>query len=78
MLKAKDYLKETNKEPSSQFAMGTIAQGYSSGRPLVVFDGDDASGKKEYPYLSSYTPAGGDRVLLAKVAGSFVIVGRVV
>lgn len=78
MFKAKDYLKDTNKRNESQFAMGTIAQGYSTGRPLVVFDGDDASGEKEYPYLSSYTPSSGDRVLLGKVSGSYVILGRVV
>lgn len=78
MLKVKDYLKDTNKDQASQFTLGTIAQGYSSGRPLVIFDGDDASGKKEYPYISSYTPVSGDRVLLGKVAGSFVIIGRVV
>jgi hypothetical protein len=78
MLNAQDYLKDTHKTQGSQFAIGTISQGYSSGRPSVTFDGDDASTVKQYPYLSGYTPVSGDRVLMALVSGSYVILGRLV
>jgi hypothetical protein len=68
------------KPPPSPFALGTVDSAYSgSGRPKVVLDGDTVPAGP-YPYLASYTPAAGDRVLLARVgvAGKFVVLGKVV
>lgn len=67
---------ETGQAPV--FLLGTIAAGYVSGRPTVQLDGDDAAGTKTYPYLDSYVPAAGDRVLVARVAHGAVVLGRVI
>jgi hypothetical protein len=60
------------------FSLGVIQSDYSSGRPKVKFDGDTTASSKQYPYLSSYTPASNDRVLLANIGGSHVIIGKIV
>lgn len=59
------------------FTMATIDPAYSSGRPKVTFDGESSVSVKQYPYLSSYTPVANHRVLLARVKGSYVIIGQV-
>lgn len=65
----------TSKSP---FKPATIDTNYSSGRPKLLFDGETVASGKQYPYLSSYTPVAGDRVLLARVSSSYVILGKVV
>ncbi len=78
-MKPEKFLKvigETGQAPV--FLLGTIAAGYVSGRPTVKLDGDDTAGSKTYPYLASYAPAAGDRVLVAKVAHGAVILGKVI
>lgn len=68
------------KPPPSPFVLGTVDSAYSgSGRPKVVVDGDTVAAGP-YPYVASYTPAAGDRVLMARVgvAGKMVILGKVV
>lgn len=62
---------------SPSFCLGTIAAGYVSGRPAVVFDGETTTTTRHYPYLVSYTPQAGDRVLIALVGHGGVILGRV-
>ncbi|WP_218924883.1 hypothetical protein [Priestia megaterium] len=60
------------------FSLGTIQSGYSSGRPRVLFDGESVTSSKQYSYLSSYAPASNDRVLLANISGTYVILGKIV
>jgi hypothetical protein len=71
----------SRKPPPSSFALGTIDPDYTSGsgRPQVVVDGDTVPAGP-YPYLSTYTPAAGDRVLMARVgvSGKFVVLGKVI
>ena len=43
----------------------------------VQIDGESAATTKKYTYLSSYTPAVNDRVLIAEVGGSYVILGKI-
>ena len=62
----------------SPFRMGKIDPSYSTGRPGIVFDGETTASQKKYRYLSSYTPVANDRVLLGRVSGSYVILGKVV
>lgn len=64
--------------PQNGYRLGKVDPAYSSGRPKVVFDGETTASGKQYPYLASYTPAAGDRVLLAAVAGSYVVLGKIV
>lgn len=58
----------------SQYKIATITD--VSGRTRVRFAGESQSTQKRYSYLSSYTPVVGDRVLMARVKGSYVILGK--
>lgn len=60
------------------FRLGTIPAGYAGGRPQVQFDGESAASSRTYTYLASYTPAAGDRVLVAIVGHGAVVLGKVV
>lgn len=59
------------------FRLGTIPAGYISGKPTVQFDGENTVSTKKYSYLSSYTPAANDKVLLARVGNGWVIIGKI-
>lgn len=59
-------------------ALGTIPGTYTGGRPTIVFDGEATASTKTYPYLSSYTPAANDRVLLLRVGHTWTILGKVI
>jgi hypothetical protein len=75
---ANDFLGMLIPEENKQPSLGTIDSAYTSGRPKIIFDGETTASLKKYPYLDSYTPAANDRVLLLKVSGSYVIVGKIV
>ena len=60
------------------FALATIPSGYTSGRPTLQFDGESTVGSRTYPYLSSYTPSAGDRVLVALVNHGGCVVGKII
>lgn len=66
-----------NKE-KKPFTLGKIDPAYTSGRPKIVFDGEDTASLKAYPYIASYTPVANHRVLLVNVGGSHVVIGRIV
>ena len=48
------------------------------GRPYLRFYGETAASQKPYKYLQSYIPTQGDKVLVARVAKTYVILGKVV
>ncbi|MCL6454377.1 MAG: hypothetical protein K6T78_12265 [Alicyclobacillus sp.] len=65
-------------EVYSAFRIATIPSSYSgSGRPTLQFDGETSPTVRTYPYLSSYTPAAGDRVLVALVNHGGCILGKI-
>jgi hypothetical protein len=64
--------------PQKSYSLGKIASNHTSGKPQIVFDGETVASIKRYPYLSSYTPVANDRVLLANVGGSHVVLGKIV
>lgn len=51
-----------------------VADTYTSGRPTLVFDGESIATVKAYPYLASYTPLAGDRVMVV----SGVVIGKII
>lgn len=58
---------------------GVISSSYTSGDPMVAVNGA-AEATGPYKYLTSYTPAAGDSVILAPVGGSmkaYVVIGKV-
>ena len=67
-----------NKDKEDVYKLGKVNPAHMEGRPSVIFDGENIPSKKKYPYLSSYTPKGSDRVLMLKVSGTYVILGKVI
>lgn len=69
---------QTAPRPTPTLWLATVASNYSgSGAPAVVFDGESAATTLLLPYLSSYTPAANDRVLVASIGHSYVILGKI-
>lgn len=64
--------------PAQNFKLAKVSESYTSGRPLVIFEGERAQSQKEYPHLESYTPSADDWVLMAKVGKSYVILGKII
>ena len=48
-----------------------------SGGTTLIFDGLTSATTKKYKRLNTYTPTAGARVLVAKINGSYVILGAV-
>lgn len=63
-----------NEEPKKVVKFATIDSEHTTGRPRLVFDGESVATVKAYPYLSTYTPTAGDRVMV--VHG--VVVGAII
>ena len=57
--------------------LGTVKAITSGSGVTVQIDGESSATTKKYAYLSSYTPAVNDRVLIAEVGGSYVILGKI-
>lgn len=62
---------------SPAFSLGTIDPAHTGGNPKILFDGETSVSSKQYKYLSSYTPRANDRVLLANVSGTHVVLGKI-
>jgi len=61
----------------SEYKLGTVTS--TSGGVFVQFDGETTASQKSYKCLASYSsPTVSDRVLLVKVGGSYVILGKIV
>ena len=61
----------------SEYKLATVTS--TSGGVSVQFDGETTPSTKKYKRLASYSsPAVNDRVLLIKVGGTYVIIGKIV
>lgn len=73
MIDVNELIKLTGgQEQLSAYKLGTIVNG------KVQFDGEDIPSEKTYMRLDSYTVTSADRVLLAVVGGTYIILGRVI
>jgi len=63
-----------SKEVKSQFKLGTIVSVDSAGA-TIAFDGETATSKKYKP-LKSYIPVAGNRVIIAWISGTGIILGN--
>lgn len=70
-----DIVQKPNNEASA-FRLGKIDSAYSTGKPRIIFDGEEVS-VKQYTYVANYSPVANDRVLLANVSGTYVILGKI-
>lgn len=69
------FLPAIEKAPS-QLYLATVASTNSSGVTLI-FDGAANATTKRYKRLSSYSPTANDRVLVAKMSGTYVVLGKI-
>lgn len=72
MISAEELLKVTKNEQASQFALGTMQGG------KVKFDGQSTVSQKVYKKLNGITLADNDRVLMLKISGTHIILGKIV
>lgn len=74
--RAQDYDKKyKGRESAFRMAVVTAIQ---DGRPVIRFSGETKPSQKPYKRLDAYNPTVGDKVILAKLSGSYVILGKVV
>lgn len=59
------------------YTLGTIDPDYNGGKPKVIFNGEDQVSQKRYSHLTSYQPRGGDRVIMANIGKTHVILGAI-
>ena len=57
--------------------LATVGSSNSSGVTLI-FDGASTASTKRYKRLSSYSPTANDRVIVAKMSGTYVVLGKIV
>lgn len=63
---------------AQQFYLATIAAWSSSAGATLIFDGQETATTKRYKRLvNGATPAAGDRVLVLKMSGTYVILGKI-
>lgn len=73
-----DIFTQASDPGGSPYRIATVTS-LSSGKPLVKFDGETATSSKLYKRLASYSsPAVNDRVLLLRVFGTYIIIGKIV
>jgi len=75
---AVEVLKQArNIESPPNFKMGKVSALFANSTAKVSFDGEGAASEKQYSYLSSYKPVVNDRVLMAYVSGTYIILGKI-
>lgn len=68
------FVQEAGK-PEEQFALGVVTE--TSDGLMIKLSGEETAREKSYKRLSSYAPAINDRVILAKISGTYVVLGKV-
>lgn len=76
---AQELFGQGQAQSSSPFKIGTVTALFTSpaGTAKIRFDGEEEASEKKYSYLASYKPTVGDRVLLAAVSGTYIIVDKI-
>lgn len=57
--------------------MATVDNWNSTTGCTLIFDGSSTASTKRYSYLVNASPTNGSRVLVAKIAGSYLVIGRI-
>lgn len=71
-----EMVKSANGTPEKLFKIGKIDPDHESGDAKIVFDGETTVSGKTYKSIG-YTPVADDKVLLAKVAETYLILGKI-
>ena len=60
-----------------EFKLATVVSYDASNGSTLLFDGESTATTKRYKRLASWGGAAGHRVLVAKISGTYIILGRV-
>lgn len=74
---AEELILLEKQEQESPFKLAVVVALFSNNTAKITFDGEEEASEKQYSYLDSYVPGIGDRVILASVSGTYVILGKV-
>lgn len=74
---AREFLEMNRQKTEKVFRLGRV-DSVTGGLPAILFDGEETASGKLYARLANYSPTTGDRVLLAKVSGTYIVLGKVV
>ena len=65
------------KDTQEIFKLGTVTALFPNGNAKIKFDGESTVSQKKYSYISTYVATINDRVLLARVSGTWIILGKI-
>ena len=60
-----------------ELRLATVANYNSTNGSTLIFDGETEATTKRYKRLYSYSGASNHRVLVAKISGTYIILGRI-
>lgn len=66
-----------NDKEYKAFKLATVTALLANGFPQIKFDGESTASAKKYPMLLSYTASVNDRVIVASISGTYVILGKI-
>ena len=75
-MKSNEFMKQMKGENENYFRLATVASVVTN-ELYLTFYGEDGQSEKPYKYLSSYNPAIGDTVCVARVNESWLVLGKV-
>lgn len=70
-------LSEELRRQQTEMKLGSVTGLNNDGTAIIRFDEDTAASGKNYSYLNSYIPKQGDRVLLAPMGNTYIILGAI-
>ena len=70
--------KQETKEPEGPFVVATVGDYNSSTGTTLIFPGQTTASQKRYKRLYNVSLSAGQKVLVAKLSGTYVILGRIV
>lgn len=78
MITPEEFQNLNNNDKESNFKIASVDPNYTSGLVKLKFEGENTLSTKGYMFLNSYKPQPNDRVLLVKVADTFIIMDKIV
>lgn len=76
MITPEQFLSILKQDKEEVYKIGTVGS-VSNNKAKIKFDGEQVQSGKEYICLKSYNPILGERVLLARVKNTYVILGGI-
>lgn len=77
MITAEEFVRELVEGKKQRITKLGKVTSVSGGKTFIRFDGEDSASTKGYMKLSSYSPTVGDRVILLRCNGTYIILGKI-